>query len=708
MSGKSSPLKRLIIEINACVKLPKEEKYFYPAMDFMQVTLLLLTAWRESHASRYDQVVPKQKYLRYCSEQVCLERSEKLASEGIFLEMQRFLRWVEAEMVSPEVESEKWRKLLLYSMSVAFYVSTDGREEDSSRNARNILKPFVASGEPPQALGVVRLSLAKNVAFNVLNEKTTFGLLKGLSNMYEKPSASKKVFLIKQLVNMKMTEGATVAGHVNVFNSVISKLLSVDIKFDDEMQALLLLSLLLDIWSGTVTIVSSTSGTNKLTFEGIRDMILGEDNRWRNSEEYLNSLLSVMGHGKKSNRGRSGSRKKLALENTTNITCWNSILRILGYGFGCLLHETPCVGMMKNFKPLLRKVCLADRKVLDVTSIGEVVLKTTFGTKVPYRLHDQMWKVTRGGQVIARGCKRGTLYMVEILVTEWSGGNLTKDVYKEAERKNAINERLCRKLGVRLRNKIRVKLYNRLHEQIYAPRAKLQEKSTREPLRFDLVSHDVLSNIVESLVTTKGSRTKGSVKASGSLGAIGSSVNRLLLYGRSSYARALIEVRADVELKDNIVDECPKNKVSDVVKNMKKPSQTPRGVPVGPKLGFQPTKQVYRHVSKKNNVSTSGNKKKYAEPTKESSSTSTTPIVEKINKVERLIIHGTAILVEDEGIPLKRVDSLGDHDSDDEVASVDNDMANFLLQRMLAMDIFDKIQDICDYLDIKVRGRNKK
>ncbi|GKD38043.1 hypothetical protein Tco_1258250, partial [Tanacetum coccineum] len=103
-------------------------------------------------------------------------------------------------------------------------------------------------------------------------------------------------------------------------------------------------------------------------------------------------------------------------------------------------------------------------------------------------------------------------------------------------------------------------------------------------------------------------------------------------WGRSSYARALIGVRANVELKDNIVvampklvgkgfytcnDECPKNKVLAVVKNMKKPSQSYRGVPVSPKVGFQSTKQVYRHVSKKNNVSTSGNKKKDVEHTKE-------------------------------------------------------------------------------------------
>ncbi|GJV56653.1 hypothetical protein Tco_1457658 [Tanacetum coccineum] len=100
-----------------------------------------------------------------------------------------------------------------------------------------------------------------------------------------------------------------------------------------------------------------------------------------------------------------------------------------------------------------------------------------------------------------------------------------------------------------------------------------------------------------------------------------------------------------------------------------------------PKVGFQPTRLVYRHVSKKNNVSTSSNKKKDAEPTKESSSTNTTPIVEKIDKMERLIIDRTSTLVDDEGIPLKKVDSSGDHDSDDEVALVDNNMDNFLASK---------------------------
>ena len=48
-----------------------------------------------------------------------------------------------------------------------------------------------------QVLGVIRLMLSKNIAHNVAKEKTTAGLMKALSDMYEKPSANNKVHLMK-------------------------------------------------------------------------------------------------------------------------------------------------------------------------------------------------------------------------------------------------------------------------------------------------------------------------------------------------------------------------------------------------------------------------------------------------------------------------------------------------------------------------------
>ena len=53
---------------------------------------------------------------------------------------------------------------------------------------------------------MIRLTLTKNVAFNIMNEKTIIDLMQALSNMYEKSSEANKVYLNHRLVNLKMGE----------------------------------------------------------------------------------------------------------------------------------------------------------------------------------------------------------------------------------------------------------------------------------------------------------------------------------------------------------------------------------------------------------------------------------------------------------------------------------------------------------------------
>ena len=176
-----------------------------------------------------------------------------------------------------------------------------------------------------KAMSVIRLSLTKNVAFNILKEKTAKGILEALSNMYEKPSAANKIFLIRELVNTKMKEGSSVTEHINSLNSILARLLSVGIKFDDEVQALLLLSSLPDSWSGTVTAVASSVGPNGFTFEKIRDLVLGEDVRRRSSGESSGDMLNVV-RDRGNNRG-SGSRNRKRSQSKardgSGVTCWN-------------------------------------------------------------------------------------------------------------------------------------------------------------------------------------------------------------------------------------------------------------------------------------------------------------------------------------------------------------------------------------------------
>ncbi|GKA65599.1 hypothetical protein Tco_0765306, partial [Tanacetum coccineum] len=114
-------------------------------------------------------------------------------------------------------------------------------------------------------------------------------------------------------------------------------------------------------------------------------------------------------------------------------------------------------------------------------------------------------------------------------------------------------------------------------------------------------------------------------------------------------------------------------------------------------------------------------------------STGTTPIIDKIEKFEELLTSGQDILVDKASNPLKKVEFLGDYDSEDEIPLDDNNMArsmaservgfgtqSSLEQRMDSygngdydddpydddmyegQDISQELQAICDNLDIRV------
>ena len=127
-----------------------------------------------------------------------------------------------------------------------------------------------------QTLGLIRLTLSRNVAFNIVKEKTTSGLLKALSNMYEKPSAMNKVYFMCRLFNLQMSENRSVSDHINEFNMIVSQLNFVDINFEDEIKALILMSSLPESWDTVVAAISSSRGSEKLKFDEIRDVVLSD------------------------------------------------------------------------------------------------------------------------------------------------------------------------------------------------------------------------------------------------------------------------------------------------------------------------------------------------------------------------------------------------------------------------------------------------
>nr|GEW21206.1 hypothetical protein [Tanacetum cinerariifolium] len=191
---------------------------------------------------------------------------------------------------------------------------------------------------------------------------------------------------------------------------------------------------------------------------------------------------------------------------------------------------------------------------------------------------------------------------------------------------------------------------------------------------------------------------------------------RMQFWGRSSYARVMIELQADVELKDNIVvvmprikgegyytcnirveyewkpprfasckvfghvhEECPKNIGAGATKKLKKPSQTLKGIPTEQKMG---PKQVFQPVSEKSTANTSGKKMNNLESIQEVSKSNPFEVLTSVDNDVDLGTNGgisnsadkePIMFVDDDGNPLVPT---GIMESDSEVEVIFDETAN--------------------------------
>ncbi|RVW54404.1 Retrovirus-related Pol polyprotein from transposon TNT 1-94 [Vitis vinifera] len=318
-----------------------------------------------------------------------------------------------------------------------------------------------------QVLGVIRLTLSRSVAHNVVKEKTTADLMKALSGMYEKPSANNKVHLMKKLFNLKMAENASVAQHLNEFNTITNQLSSVEIDFDDEIRALIVLASLPNSWEAMRMAVSNSTGKEKLKYNDIRDLILAEEIRRRDAGETsgsgsaLNLETRGRGNNRNSNQGRSNSRNsnrnRSKSRSGQQVQCWNcgktghfkrqckspkkkneddsanavteevqdalllavdSPLDDWVLDSGASFHTTPHREIIQNYVAdvrislpngsvwLLEKVRHIPDLRRNLISVGQL---DDEGHAILFV--GGTWKVTKGARVLARGKKTGTLYM---------------------------------------------------------------------------------------------------------------------------------------------------------------------------------------------------------------------------------------------------------------------------------------------------------
>jgi hypothetical protein len=128
-----------------------------------------------------------------------------------------------------------------------------------------------------KAKSTIRLCLSNSVLLNVSKEATTKDLWDKLGKLYHSKSLVNKLFLRKNLCNLRMRDEDSLAKHLNTFNIVVIQLVYVKIKISDEDKCISLLCSLPDSWDSLVVAIGSN--TTSLKFDEVVSSLLSEEMR---------------------------------------------------------------------------------------------------------------------------------------------------------------------------------------------------------------------------------------------------------------------------------------------------------------------------------------------------------------------------------------------------------------------------------------------
>ena len=225
---------------------------------------------------------------------------------------------------------------------------------------------------------------------------------------------------------------------------------------------MILLSSLPDSWNATVTAVSSSSGNSKLKFDDVRDLVLSEEIRRRESGETSNSsALHTESRGRtserNSNRGRSKSRRGKSRWGRKDFNCYNCgkkghfkkdcrapkkdtgtqesvhVIEEAGDAMilsvnspieswildsGASFHATPCQEIMENYvSGDFGKVHLADDETLKIVGKGDIILK--FPNQTTWKLQGVRHVPSLRRNLISVGQLDGEGYCTTFSGHEW-------------------------------------------------------------------------------------------------------------------------------------------------------------------------------------------------------------------------------------------------------------------------------------------------
>ena len=178
------------------------------------------------------------------------------------------------------------------------------------------------SGKQPEGMNVtdlkdskimvastIRMCLADEVMYHVMNEESPTTIWLMLKSRYMSKSLINKLLPKKKIYGLKVAEGSTLDQHINVFNQIISDLNQVDVKFEEEDMALIILNSLPKSYDNLVTTLMW--GKETLELEEITGALLSFNQRKKadDGSSQGEGLVAKCNQERGRNKSQSDSRK---------------------------------------------------------------------------------------------------------------------------------------------------------------------------------------------------------------------------------------------------------------------------------------------------------------------------------------------------------------------------------------------------------------
>ena len=150
-----------------------------------------------------------------------------------------------------------------------------------------------------KALSLIQLHLSNNILQEVLTEKSAAALWLKLESICMSKDLTSKMHVKMKLFSHKLQEGGSVMNHLSIFREIISDLQSMEVKYDDEDLALLLLC----------SLPSSYANFRDTILSSHDDITLAEVQEALKQREKMKSMVQAEGSSSKAEalqiRGRT-------------------------------------------------------------------------------------------------------------------------------------------------------------------------------------------------------------------------------------------------------------------------------------------------------------------------------------------------------------------------------------------------------------------